>query len=43
MTPNDNKQEPVREGKIRWGLGALLLGLPLPVVLIAFLAPGCNN
>jgi hypothetical protein len=31
-----------RYGKIRYGLVALLLGLPLPVVLIAFLAPGCR-
>lgn len=32
-----------RWGKIRYGLAALLLGLPLPIVLLAFLAPGCNN
>jgi hypothetical protein len=43
MTPNDTDPEPVREGKIRWALGAMLLGLPLPVVLIALLMPGCNN
>lgn len=30
-----------RVGGIRWGLVALLLGLPLPFVLIAFL-PGCR-
>ena len=30
-------------GKIRYGLAALLLGLPLPIVLIAFLAPGCGS
>ncbi len=29
-----------RWGKIRWGLAALLLGLPLPVVLIAFILCG---
>ena len=41
MTPND---EPLsRGGKIRYGLAALLLGLPLPVVLIAFLMPGCGG
>lgn len=41
MTHND---EPVtRWGKIRYGLAAILLGLPLPVVLIAFLMPGCGN
>jgi len=26
-----------RAGNLRWGLIALLLGLPLPIVLIAFL------
>ena len=26
-----------RVGDLRWGLIALLLGLPLPIVLIAFL------
>jgi hypothetical protein len=32
-----------REGNVRWGLVALLLGLPLPIVLIAFLfMGGCN-
>lgn len=31
-----------RAGKISWGLIALLLGLPLPVVIIAFLMPGCR-
>lgn len=40
MTPHD---ETTRFGKIRYGLAALLLGLPLPVVLIAFLAPGCGG
>jgi len=32
-----------RWGKIRYGLAALLLGLPLPIVLIAFLMPGCGS
>ncbi|CAN5242985.1 hypothetical protein BH11PLA2_BH11PLA2_10050 [soil metagenome] len=32
-----------RTAKIRYGLAALVLGLPLPVVLIAFLLGGCNN
>lgn len=31
-----------RAGKIRYGLAALLLGLPLPIVLLAFLFGGCN-
>ena len=30
-----------RVGKIRYGVAALLLGLPIPVVIIAFLAYGC--
>lgn len=29
-----------RAGNMRWGLIALLLGLPLPIVLIAFLFVG---
>jgi hypothetical protein len=32
-----------RVGGMRWGLAALLLGLPLPIVLIAFLFGGCHN
>jgi len=31
-----------RAGKVRYGLAALLLGLPLPIVIIAFLAYGCR-
>ena len=43
--PDMTPQEPntTRWGKIRYGLAALLLGLPLPIVLIAFLAPGCGG
>jgi hypothetical protein len=41
MTPQT--PETTRWGKIRYGLAALLLGLPLPIVLIAFLMPGCNG
>ncbi len=41
MTPHDDSN--TRWGKIRYGLAALLLGLPLPIVLIAFLMPGCGN
>ncbi len=29
-----------REGNARWGLVALLLGLPLPIILIVFLFVG---
>lgn len=32
-----------RWGKIRYGLAALLLGLPLPVVILAFLWGGCTG
>ena len=28
---------------IRWGLAAMLLGLPLPVIILAFLFGGCNG
>jgi hypothetical protein len=31
-----------RVGKFTWGLAAMLLGLPIPVVIIAFLARGCS-
>lgn len=31
-----------RTAKIRYGLAALILGLPLPIVLIAFLVGGCR-
>lgn len=38
------RQEHVsRFGRIRHGLAALLLGLPLPIVIIAFLWGGCSN
>ena len=32
-----------RLGNIRWGLGALIMGLPLPFVLLAFLFGGCGR
>lgn len=31
-----------RVAGIRWGLAALLLGLPLPFVILAFLFGGCD-
>jgi hypothetical protein len=31
-----------RVGKIAWGLAAILVGLPLPFVLLAFLVGGCR-
>ena len=33
----------VRAGKIRYGLAAWLLGLPLPIILIALLWGGCGR
>ena len=35
--------ETTRFGKIRYGLAAILLGLPLPFILLAFLMPGCGS
>jgi len=32
-----------RVGKISYGIIAMLLGLPLPIVILAFLFGGCNN
>lgn len=31
-----------RAGKVSYGLVALLLGLPLPIVILAFLWGGCR-
>ncbi len=38
----NNKPEP-REGGVRYGLAAMLLGLPLPIIIIAFLWGGCSG
>jgi hypothetical protein len=40
---NPSNEETTRWGKIRYGLAALLLGLPLPIVLLACLWPGCGR
>jgi len=32
-----------RLGKIRYGLAAWLLGLPLPIIIIALLWGGCTS
>ena len=32
-----------RVGNMRWGCAAMLLGLPLPFVILAFLFGGCNG
>jgi hypothetical protein len=31
-----------RAGKVSYGLLAIILGLPLPIILIAFLMGGCK-
>jgi hypothetical protein len=31
-----------RLGNMRWGCAAMLLGLPLPLVILAFLFGGCH-
>lgn len=31
-----------RLGNMRWGCAAMLLGLPLPFVILAFLFGGCS-
>ena len=31
-----------RAGKVRYGLAAILLGLPIPIVILAFLWGGCR-
>jgi hypothetical protein len=31
-----------RTANMRWGLIALLLGLPIPIVILAFLFGGCR-
>jgi hypothetical protein len=36
------RERETRAGSIRWGLIAILLGLPIPLIILAFLMPGCN-
>jgi hypothetical protein len=31
-----------RSGKVKYGLLAMMLGLPLPIILIAFFFRGCD-
>lgn len=40
MTPNDDL---TRAGKVRYGLAAWLLGLPIPIIIIALLWGGCTK
>lgn len=42
MNISENKPEE-RAGSVRWGLAALVLGLPLPVIILAFLFGGCGG
>ncbi len=39
MKPDQEK----REGRISYGIAAMILGLPLPFVILAFLCGGCNR
>jgi hypothetical protein len=32
-----------RKGNLRWGAAAWLIGLPLPIVILALLFGGCNH
>ena len=32
-----------RMGNARWGFAAMLLGLPLPFIILAFLCGGCRG
>jgi hypothetical protein len=41
MNPQNDNEE--RKGNIRWGLAAMLLGLPLPFIILAFLFGGCGG
>ena len=38
-----NANNEPREGKVRWALAAWLLGLPLPIILLALLFGGCTR
>jgi hypothetical protein len=38
----NHNQLPSRPGKIRYGLAAWLLGLPLPFILLALVWGGCD-
>ena len=36
------RRKPHREGKIRYALAMWLLGLPLPIILLALFCRGCD-
>lgn len=40
---NPQSEPTTRFGKVRYGLAAILLGLPLPIVIIALLWGGCTK
>jgi hypothetical protein len=39
----EHEKNETPKGSIRWGLAAVLLGLPLPIVILAFLFGGCSH
>jgi hypothetical protein len=40
MNTHDNND---RKGDLRWGAAAWLIGLPLPIVILALLFGGCGQ
>lgn len=41
-TPNDEILTTTRHGKVKYALAMWLLGLPLPIVIIALFVGGCD-
>ncbi len=41
-TPTHTKRRLDRAGKIKYGIAAWLLGLPLPIILLALIYRGCD-
>ena len=39
---NQRKQLANRAGKIKYGIAAWLLGLPIPIIILALLWGGCD-
>ena len=39
----EEKKPEAEAGNVRWGLAAMLLGLPLPFIILAFLFGGCGG
>lgn len=42
MQPTRIKSNTNRSGKVKYGILAWLIGLPLPIILIAFFLGGCD-